>query len=71
MTKRNGDGEIVWGPDAELTPLGEKQALVSICFPLKLIASIVLIRFVSPADGPRRLETQPRLGRAYARGLVL
>ncbi|KAJ9109109.1 hypothetical protein QFC21_000437 [Naganishia friedmannii] len=27
LTKRNGDGEIVWGPDAELTPLGEKQAL--------------------------------------------
>ncbi|GHJ85537.1 hypothetical protein NliqN6_1939 [Naganishia liquefaciens] len=26
-TKRNGDGKIVWGPDAELTPLGQSQAL--------------------------------------------
>ncbi|KAJ9110182.1 hypothetical protein QFC20_003034 [Naganishia adeliensis] len=26
-TKRNGDREIVWGPDAELTPLGQSQAL--------------------------------------------
>ncbi|KAF8648967.1 hypothetical protein AX16_006081 [Volvariella volvacea WC 439] len=25
-SKENGDGEIVWGPDPELTPLGEEQA---------------------------------------------
>ncbi|EEB89202.1 hypothetical protein MPER_12724, partial [Moniliophthora perniciosa FA553] len=25
-SKLNGDGELVWGPDAELTPLGEDQA---------------------------------------------
>lgn len=26
MSKKNGDGEIVWGPDPELTDLGERQA---------------------------------------------
>ncbi|KAF8734259.1 Phosphoglycerate mutase-like protein, partial [Rhizoctonia solani] len=25
-SKQNGDGEITWGPDAKLTPLGEAQA---------------------------------------------
>ncbi|KAI3616831.1 phosphoglycerate mutase [Moniliophthora roreri] len=25
-SKLNGDGELVWGPDAKLTPLGENQA---------------------------------------------
>jgi hypothetical protein len=28
--KRNGDGVHVWGPDAELTELGQNQALVSV-----------------------------------------
>lgn len=50
-TKRNGDGKITWGPDAELTPLGESQALVSPKYVRKALLA-------DHADAPARQSKQ-------------
>ena len=49
--RENGDGEIVWGPDPFLTPLGEEQAKEEgICWNLAIQNGLRLpsIRWISP-----------------------
>ncbi|GAB1523137.1 Probable phosphoglycerate mutase pmu1 [Rhizoctonia solani] len=59
-SKQNGDGEITWGPDAKLTPLGETQAKA-----VNEIWKKELSRPGDPIPVPTRLFSSP-LTRALA-----